>query len=49
MIEKTQWVSINYQEDTKTKEWLDKNTGKTRMSLFIREAVAEKIAKVNKK
>ena len=42
-MKKTQWVSVNYQEDIKSKEWLNKNTGKTGMSAFIREAVAEKI------
>lgn len=36
-------VSINYQEDIASKEWMDENTGKTGMSDFIREAVAEKI------
>lgn len=41
-------VMVTYPEDQTTKDWLDQNTGKTKMSQFIREAVIEKIRRTNK-
>lgn len=41
-------VMVTYPEDQATKDWLDENTGKTKMSAFIRSAVAEKIRRQKK-